>query len=91
MLLVQWSEIIINYVQKKQKKKRQLNIRAKMETDRETLPGRSVLICSLYSRRLRLPEQRRDLFTKPSSPEDVHVIWEARISRALAMQIFTQQ
>lgn len=46
MLLVQWSEIIINYVQKK-KKKKQLNIRAKMETDRETLPERSVLICSL--------------------------------------------
>lgn len=90
MLLVQWSEIIINHVQKK-KKKKQLNIRAKMETDRETLPERSVLICSLYPRRLRLLEQRRDLFTNPSSPEDVHVIWEACISRALAMQIVTQQ
>lgn len=36
MLLVQWSEIIINYVQKK---KKQLNIWAEMETDRRDAAG----------------------------------------------------
>lgn len=31
------------------------------------------------------------LFSNPTSPEDVHVLWEMCISWAQAMQIVTQQ
>lgn len=50
-----------------------------------------VLICFLYPSWLPPLGQHCDLFTNPSSPEDVHVLGEMRISKAPAMQIVTQQ